>query len=96
MNHPALDKQVRHTLSNASISLLAYGHVQDQATGNAIRYNPTAITNKLQSTIVSYFSNPPLTPDGQVRWLVLLGYRQAGKSTAPELCAYAKTAYTPG
>ena len=96
MSHPALDKQVRSTLSNASISLLAYGHVQDQSTGNAIRYNPTAITNKLQSTIVSYFSNPPLTADGQVRWLVLLGYRQAGKSTAPELCAYAKTAYTPG
>ena len=96
MNHPAYDKQVRATLANPSISLLAYGHVQDQSTGNAIRYNPNAITDRLQSTIVSYFSNPPLTADGQVRWLVLLGYRQAGKSTAPELCAYAKTAYTPG
>ena len=68
MNHPAYDKQVRATLANPSISLLAYGHVQDQSTGNAIRYNPNAITDRLQSTIVSYFSNPPLTADGQVRW----------------------------
>jgi hypothetical protein len=76
--------------------LRAYGQIQDQATGRAVPYDPYKITNNLQSTLLSYYSNPPKTADGQTKWLVLLGYRQAGKSLTAELCAYAKTAYTPG
>jgi len=80
----------------ASQLLRAYGQIQDQSTGAAIQFDPHKITNKLQSTILSYYSNPPKTADGQTKWLVLLGYRQAGKSLTAELAAYAKTAYTPG
>ena len=80
----------------ASQLLRAYGQIQDQSTGAAIPFDPHKITNKLQSTILSYYSNPPKTADGQTKWLVLLGYRQAGKSLTAELAAYAKTAYTPG
>jgi hypothetical protein len=76
--------------------LRAYGQIQDQSTGAAIQFDPHKITNKLQSTILSYYSDPPKTADGQTKWLVLLGYRQAGKSLTAELAAYAKTAYTPG
>jgi len=76
--------------------LRAYGQIQDQSTGAAIPFDPYKITNKLQSTLLSYYSDPPKTADGQTKWLVLLGYRQAGKSLTAELAAYAKTAYTPG
>ncbi len=76
--------------------LRAYGHIQDQATGVSTAYDPFKITRKLQSTILSYYSDPPKTEDGQTKWLVLLGYRQGGKSLTSELVAYAKAAYTPG
>lgn len=82
-------------LADPSLSLRAYGKVHDQATGREIAYDPFKITEKLQATVVSYFSNPPKTDYGQTKWLTLLGYRQAGKSLVAELCAYAKTAYTP-
>jgi len=81
---------------NAGALLRAYGQVQDQSTGRAIPYDPYKITHNLQSTILSYYANPPKTADGQTKWLVLLGYRQAGKSLSAELAAYAKCAYTPG
>jgi hypothetical protein len=79
-----------------SSMLRAYGQIRDQASGNSVPFDPYKITHSLQSTILSYYSNPPKTKDGQTKWLVLLGYRQAGKSLTAELCAYAKTAYTPG
>jgi len=83
-------------LADPALSLRAYGKVHDQASGLEISYDPFRITNKLQATVVSYFSEPPKTEYGQTKWLTLLGYRQAGKSLVAELCAYAKTAYTPG
>lgn len=76
--------------------LRAYGQVQDQASGMPVNYDPYRITKNLQSTILSYYGRPPLTEHGQTKWLVLLGYRQGGKSLTSELVAYAKTAYTPG
>lgn len=79
-----------------SALLRAYGHIQDQATGRSIKYDPYRITDRLQSTILSYYSDPPKMADGQTKWLVLLGYRQGGKSLTSELVAYAKCAYTPG
>ena len=92
VEHEALE-----ALSDPAVSLRAYGKVQNQQRGTELRYDPYAITQKLQATIVSYYSRPPLTATGnQTRWLTLLGYRQGGKSTVPELCSYVKTAYTPG
>ena len=76
--------------------LRAYGQIQDQATGMPVAYDPFRITNNLQSTILSYYGKPPKTEHGQTKWLVLLGYRQGGKSLTSELVAYAKTAYTQG
>jgi len=83
-------------LSDPALSLRAYGKVHDQASGREVAYDPFKITKTLQSTLLSYVSNPPKTEHGQTKWLTLLGYRQGGKSLVAELCAYTKTAYTPG
>ena len=92
----ALPTEALDALRDPSISLAAYGKIIDQKTGQEIKYDPFAITNKLQATVVSYYSNPPRTDAGQVKWLNLLGYRQGGKSLTGELCGYVKAAYTPG
>jgi hypothetical protein len=89
-------KDALDALADPSLSLRAYGKVHDQSTGCEVPFDPFKITKTLQSTILSYFSEPPLTEYGQTKWLTLLGYRQGGKSLVVELCAYAKTAYTPG
>lgn len=83
-------------LGTPALSLRAFGKLIDQKTGQTIAFDPTAITYRLQNEIVEYYSAPPLTDFGQTRWLNVLGYRQGGKSTCPEMCAYVKTAYTPG
>jgi hypothetical protein len=88
--------QLLASLADPRDSLLAYGHVVDQKKQTAVRYDPHRITHKLQATVLSYFADPPMTQYGQTRWLTLLGYRQGGKSLTAELCAYAKTAFTPG
>jgi hypothetical protein len=83
-------------LRNPIVSLPAFGHVLDQATGKEILYDPKRITTDLQTTLLSYLGNPPKNELGHNRWLCLLGYRQGGKSLCAELGAYALTAYTPG
>ena len=83
-------------LRDPAISLQAYAKIIDQRTGDEHTYDPFAITNRLQETVVSYYSDPPETDVGQVKWLTLLGYRQGGKSLTAELCGYVKSAYTPG
>ena len=83
-------------LADPSISLLAYGSVHDQSTGQTVRYDPYKITHKLQATLLAYYSTPPVSEIGQNKWLCLLGYRQAGKSLTAELAAYVKTAYNVG
>ena len=83
-------------LGDPSISLRAYAKIIDQQTGQEHTFDPFAITEKLQATILSYYSNPPTTDMGQAKWLCLLGYRQGGKSLTSELCGYVKAAYTPG
>ena len=60
-------------LADPALSLRAYGKVHDQSTGREIPYDPFKITEKLQATVVSYFSNPPKTEFGQTKWLTLLG-----------------------
>jgi hypothetical protein len=83
-------------LQDPAISLQLYARIIDQRTGTETRFDPFAITERLQETIVSYYSDPPLTELGQTKWANILGYRQGGKSLTPELCAYVKTAYSPG
>ena len=95
---PKVEPQVESfsTLRNPIVSLPAFGHVLDQATGKEILYDPSRITTDLQTTLLSYLGNPPKNELGHNRWLCLLGYRQGGKSLCAELGAYALTAYTPG
>ena len=89
-------KDALAALADPAVSLLAYGSVHDQATGQTVRYDPYKITQNLQATLISYYSDPPVSPLGQNKWLCLLGYRQAGKSLTAELAAYVKTAYNVG
>jgi len=92
---PAEDEALE-ALRDPAISLRAYAKIIDQQTGEESLFNPFAITNRLQETVLSYYSHPPLTDLNQVKWLTLLGYRQGGKSLTSELCGYVKSAYTPG
>lgn len=92
----ALDVERLRPLRDPLVSLPAFAHVLDQATGKEIPYDPCRITTNLQSTILSYLSDPPQNEFGHNRWLCVLGYRQGGKSLCAELGAYALTAYTPG
>jgi hypothetical protein len=91
-----VDEDALEALRDPDISLRAYGIIIDQKTGTERRYDPFAITNHLQPSILAYHSKPPKTSEGQTRWLTLLGYRQGGKSLTGELCGYTKAAYTPG
>ena len=90
------EDEALEALRDPAISLRAYAKIIDQKTGNENLFNPFAITDRLQETVVSYYSQPPVTDLGQVKWLTLLGYRQGGKSMTAELCGYVKSAYTPG
>ena len=91
-----LPAEALDALCDPSISLPAYARVIDQKTGKEVKYDPFAITERLQATVVSYYSDPPLTDLGQTKWLTLLGYRQGGKSLTAEACGYVKSAYIPG
>ena len=87
-------RKALESLRQPTLSLPRFGWIIDQKTGKKLRYDPKAITNKLQDTILSYVANPPMPSHDQTKWLALLGYRQAGKSTAAELAFYTKAAYT--
>ena len=89
-------RRALETLQDPAESLLRFGYIIDQKTGKKLKYDPWAITHDLQSTIISYASNPPKTVHGQTKWLALLGYRQGGKSTTGELAFYPKAAYRYG
>jgi hypothetical protein len=77
-------------------SLLRYGRVQDQKSGQAVPYNPHAITIDMQNTMLQYVGDPPKTETGQNRFLVALKSRQTGGSTCAELALYPVAAWTPG
>ena len=91
-----LEDEALAALCDPSISLRAYAKIIDQQTGNELNFDPFAITNRLQETVVAYYSEPPKTQFGQTKWLTVLGYRQGGKSLTAELCGYVRSAYTPG
>ena len=61
-----------------------------------IAYDPATLTEKLQQTVLAYMADPPMTSDGYMSWLTILGPRQSGKSTCAELAAYPLAAYNPG
>ena len=61
----ALPAEALEALRDPTISLPAYAKIIDQKTGREIRYDPYAITDKLQATVVGYYSNPPVTDMGQ-------------------------------
>jgi len=92
----ATPAQILKVLQTPSLSLPQFGRVHDQETGSFIPYDPTKITDRLQSSVIGYFSQPPRTPSGHTKWMTLLGYRQGGKSTTAEFAAYCKAAYSPG
>jgi hypothetical protein len=87
---------LRIKMRDPAWSLPRYGKIMGQKKQGGILYDPHAITNKLQETVLSYYSNTPRNSFGQTYWLVLLGARQCGKSLLPELCGYTKAAYNPG
>ena len=91
-----LEDEALAALCDPAISLRAYAKIIDQQTGNELAFDPFAITNRLQETVVAYYSEPPKTQFGQTKWLTVLGYRQGGKSLTAELCGYVRSAYTPG
>ena len=92
----ATPAQLLQVLQTPRLSLPQFGRVHDQESGSFINYDPQRITEKLQPSILSYFSAPPRTPSGHTKWMTLLGYRQGGKSTTAEFAAYCKAAYSPG
>lgn len=96
MSGEALTPELIKILSDPRVSLREYGSVLDQKSSRVRRFDPTAITRHMQNTIVSYVAAPPRTPDGQLRWLVLAGSRQGGKSTVPEMACYPLAMYNPG
>jgi hypothetical protein len=83
-------------LEDPALSLLAYGHVVDQATGDKIKYDPHHLTKDLQQTIVGYVSDPPKDDAGFTKWLSVLKPRQSGASTTAILAFYPKVAYRTG
>jgi len=83
-------------LRQPDLALQKFGQVIDQKTGKFVPYDPYRLTHQLQSTIVAYYSHPPVTSDDQTIFLNVLGYRQGGKSVCGEYAGYVKTAYNPG
>lgn len=82
-------------LSDPAISIQAFGWVMGQEFEEPVRYDPEAITHRLQSTIMAYASDPPIEND-YTQWLVILKYRQAGSSTSACLSFYPKAQYLEG
>lgn len=83
-------------LRSPSKSLPTYAQVLDQETSDFVRYDPTRLTQTLQTEILAYLDEPPRTDFGQSKWLTVLTARQMGKSLVVEYGLYPKTAYTPG
>lgn len=81
-------------LRDPSVSLPRYGQVIDQKTDQSVMYDPYRITEKLQATIIKFFSEAPKTQHGQDIWLSVLKYRQGGASTCAEFAAFPKVAWT--
>ncbi len=83
-------------LRDPQLCLPGCAKVVDQENEGEADYDPCAITEQLQATIIAHASDPGRIETGHSRWLALLAYRQAGKSTAGELAYYPSAAYRHG
>lgn len=88
--------ELRKKLSDPAESLPRCARIVDQSTQKEVLYDPFAITEQLQATMLNYVSDPPRDAYGQTKWLVVVKYRQAGASLTGELAFYPKAAYNPG
>ena len=89
-------QSILKALRDPRISLPANAKIIGQKLSDTVQYNPLEITHQLQSTILHYVAEPPKDAYGANKWMVLLGYRQGGKSLAAELAFYPLSMYTPG
>lgn len=87
-------REIAPSLRTPSVALLNWGKVQDQATSEVVDYDPYKLTNFLQSTIISYVSDPPRDDNGHTLWLNVLKSRQGGASVTTEYSFYPLAAYT--
>ena len=92
----SIDQESLGFLRDPELCLPACAMVADQEYEGARPYDPHAITEQLQATIIAHASHPTRLETGHVQWLSLLGYRQGGKSTAGELAYYPAAAYGHG
>ena len=86
-------EQILDFLRNPKKSLPAFGKVHDQKTGQFVGYDPTRITDTMQTEIIDYLSDTPRTTYGQTKFLTILTARQMGKSLSVEYGCYPKAAY---
>jgi len=91
-----VEPKLAEFLAVPSNSLRLYANVTDQEESQTVLYDPHRLTENLQATIVSYFSDTPVDENGYYRWLTVLGYRQGGKSTTAALCMYPMISYQEG
>lgn len=89
-------ERARTALTDPRVSLPLYGTVFGQDESQPIRYDPTAITYQLQNDILNFIGNRACTSDGYVKWCVLLGYRQGGKSSTFGMAMYPGIMYSGG
>lgn len=90
------EAELKH-LRDPRRALRACGMIPTQAAvdgRNLVPYNPDEITVRMQRDILSYIADPPRDPHtGMTRWMLLIGYRQGGKSVTAEYGFYVRTAY---
>lgn len=92
-----MDADLRKVLLNdLAASLKAYGTIQDQATGQIIRYDPSRIAPEYALPMLAWLTAPSKTPEGHNKWMVACSSRQIGKSVTLALALYLKTAFNPG
>jgi hypothetical protein len=75
---------------------MTLGRVMDQATGKVVPYDPYRVSHTLQSSILSYYEDPPRRDTGETKWLTVVAPRQIGKSLCAELSAYFLTSMYGG
>lgn len=91
-----LGSEILGRLIDPRVALPLCGKVWGQQESSFIPYDPTRTTMRMQAEILDYLAEPPRDRNGQTMWMVLVGYRQGGKSLAAEYGAYCRTARTPG
>lgn len=78
------------------VALQQYGWVKNLEDETSIRYDPYAITDKLQASVLAYVAAPPIDEEGYNQWLVICKSRQSGVSTTVSSAYYCKSQFTPG